>query len=104
LQIPYVEGKAGMAAIVDPDRKVDMEYLSIVLRGSLPPYARPLFIRLLDEIPRTATFKMKKRELAQEGYDIKTLGDPIYYLNRDGIYRPLSQEQYESLLSGKAGL
>jgi len=42
LQIPYVEGKAGMAAIVDPDRKVDMEYLSIVLRGSLPPYARPL--------------------------------------------------------------
>ncbi|XP_016930647.3 long-chain fatty acid transport protein 4 [Drosophila suzukii] len=104
VQIPYVEGKAGMAAIVDPDRKVDMEYLSIVLRGSLPPYARPLFIRLLDEIPRTATFKMKKRELAQEGYDIKTLSDPIYYLNRDGIYRPFSQEQYESLLSGKAGL
>ncbi|XP_016953585.1 long-chain fatty acid transport protein 4 [Drosophila biarmipes] len=104
VQIPYVEGKAGMAAIVDPERKVDMDYLSIVLRGSLPPYARPLFIRLLDEIPRTATFKMKKRELAQEGYDIQKLADPIYYLNRDGIYRPLSQEQYESLRSGKAGL
>ncbi|KAH8347801.1 hypothetical protein KR084_001084 [Drosophila pseudotakahashii] len=104
VQIPHVEGKAGMAAIVDPDRKVDMDYLSIVLRGSLPPYAQPLFIRLLDEIPRTATFKLKKRELAQEGYDIRALTDPIYYLNRDGIYRTLSQEQYESLRTGKSGL
>ncbi|KPU76856.1 uncharacterized protein Dana_GF11390, isoform B [Drosophila ananassae] len=104
VQIPHVEGKAGMAAIVDPNRKVDMGYLSVVLRGSLPPYARPLFIRLMDEIPRTATFKLKKRELAQEGYDLKILTDPIYYLNRDGIYRPLSQEQYEALRSGRAGL
>ncbi|KAH8401062.1 hypothetical protein KR009_002760 [Drosophila setifemur] len=104
VQIPHVEGKAGMAAIVDPARKVDMEYLSIVLRGSLPPYARPLFIRLLDEIPRTATFKLKKRELAQEGYDPDKLTDPVYYLNRDGIYRSLSQEQYQSLRSGSAGL
>ncbi|KAH8234138.1 hypothetical protein KR038_002176 [Drosophila bunnanda] len=104
VQIPHVEGKAGMAAIVDPARKVDMEYLSVVLRGSLPPYARPLFIRLLDEIPRTATFKLKKRELALEGYDLDKLADPIYYLNRDGVYRPLSQEQYEALRSGKSGL
>ncbi|EDX08527.1 GD11850 [Drosophila simulans] len=104
VQIPHVEGKAGMAAIVDPERKVDMEYLSVVLRGSLPPYARPLFIRLLDEIPRTATFKLKKRELAKEAYDIGQLSDPIYYLNQDGIYRPLSQEQHELLRSGKAGL
>lgn len=104
VQIPHVEGKAGMAAIVDPERKVDMDYLSVVLRGSLPPYARPLFIRLLDEIPRTATFKLKKRELAKEAYDIGQLSDPIYYLNRDGIYRPLSQEQHELLRSGKAGL
>ncbi|KAH8284570.1 hypothetical protein KR018_004560 [Drosophila ironensis] len=104
VEIPHVEGKAGMAAIVDPKRKVDMDYLSIVLRGSLPSYARPLFIRLLDEIPRTATFKLKKRELAQEGYDIGQIGDPIYYLNLDGIYRPLSQDQYAALRSGKAGL
>ncbi|XP_034120160.1 long-chain fatty acid transport protein 4 isoform X1 [Drosophila guanche] len=104
VQIPHVEGKAGMAAIVDPERKVDMDYLSIVLRGSLPPYARPLFIRLLDEIPRTATFKLKKRELANEGYDLTSLADPIYYLNRDGVYRQLSSEQYRSLQTGTAGL
>ncbi|XP_068146680.1 LOW QUALITY PROTEIN: long-chain fatty acid transport protein 4 [Drosophila tropicalis] len=104
VQIPHVEGKAGMAAIVDPQRKVDMDYLSIVIRGSLPPYARPLFIRLLDEIPRTATFKLKKRELATEGYNLRKLKEPIYYLNRDGIYRQLSQEQYQALQAGTAGL
>ncbi|BFG05660.1 long-chain fatty acid transport protein 4 [Drosophila madeirensis] len=104
VQIPHVEGKAGMAAIVDPERKVDMDYLSIVLRGSLPPYARPLFIRLLDEIPRTATFKLKKRELANEGYDLTSLADPIYYLNRDGVYRQLGRDQYRSLQAGTAGL
>ena len=99
-----MEGKAGMAAIVDPSRKVDVEYLSIGIRGSLPPYARPLFIRLLDEIPRTATFKLKKRELALEGYSLETVKDPIFYLNRDGVYRPLSGEQYASLQAGTAGL
>lgn len=99
-----MEGKAGMAAIVDPLRKVDMEYLSIGIRGSLPPYARPLFIRLLDEIPRTATFKLKKRELALEGYSPELIRDPIYFLNRDGVYRQLSREQYASLQAGTAGL
>ncbi|XP_034107092.1 long-chain fatty acid transport protein 4 [Drosophila albomicans] len=104
VQIPHVEGKAGMAAIVDPSRKVDIDYLSIVIRGSLPPYARPLFIRLMDEIPRTATFKLKKRELALEGYDLDRVSDIIYYLNRDGVYRELSAEQYKSLQAGTAGL
>ncbi|XP_017839937.1 long-chain fatty acid transport protein 4 isoform X1 [Drosophila busckii] len=104
VQIPHVEGKAGMAAIMDPERKVDMDYLSIVIRGSLPPYARPLFIRLLAEIPRTATFKLKKRELALEGYNLEAITEPIYYLNRDGVYRQLTAEQHALLLAGKAGL
>lgn len=102
--MPHVEGKAGMAAIVDPTRKVDMDYLSIVIRGSLPPYARPLFIRLMDEIPRTATFKLMKRELALEGYSLETVKDPMYYLNRDGVYRLLTEEQYAALQAGTAGL
>lgn len=99
-----MEGKAGMAAIVDPTRKVDMDYLSIVIRGSLPPYARPLFIRLLDAIPRTATFKLRKRELAQQGYNLHAIRDLIYYLNRDGVYRQLTEEQYAALQAGTAGL
>ncbi|XP_036330314.1 long-chain fatty acid transport protein 4 [Rhagoletis pomonella] len=104
VDVPYVEGKAGMAAIVDPDRKVDMQHLSAGVRGSLPAFARPLFIRLMNDIPRTATFKLKKRELVREAFDIRRIKDPVFYLNKDGMYRLLTQEQFEDLLEGRAGL
>ncbi|XP_023307303.2 long-chain fatty acid transport protein 4-like [Lucilia cuprina] len=104
VEIPHVEGKAGMAAIEDPDRKIDLNNLSVGIRGSLPPYAQPLFVRVMDQIPRTATFKMKKRDLMLEGFNMDNIKDPLYYLNKDGLYRPLTREQYQLLLEGKAGL
>ncbi|XP_055903657.1 long-chain fatty acid transport protein 4 [Eupeodes corollae] len=104
VDIPHVEGKAGMAGIVDPDRKVDMVQLSAGIRGSLPAYAQPLFIRLLTEMPKTATFKLKKRDLQVEGFDITKVKDPIYYLNKDGIYREMTQSQFDDIQSGKARL
>lgn len=93
-----------MAAIEDPDHKVDLQHLSVGIRASLPPYAQPLFIRVMNQIPRTATFKMKKRDLMLEGFDMKKITDPLYYLNKDGLYRPMTTEQYEALLNGSAGL
>lgn len=93
-----------MAGIVDPDRKVDLHQLSAGIRGSLPAYAQPLFIRLLPEMPKTATFKLKKRDLQVEGFDITKVKDPIYYLNKDGIYRELTPSQFDDLQTGKARL
>ncbi|XP_061399604.1 long-chain fatty acid transport protein 4-like [Musca vetustissima] len=104
VEIPHVEGKAGMAAIEDPDRKIDFQHLSVGIRASLPTYARPLFVRVMDQIPRTSTFKMKKRELMLEGFNIEKFKDPLYYLNSDGIYRPITQPQFEALKNGTAGL
>ncbi|XP_075166089.1 fatty acid transport protein 3 [Haematobia irritans] len=104
VEIPHIEGKAGMAAIEDPERKTDFQHLSVGIRASLPPYARPLFVRVMKEIPRTTTFKMKKRELMLDGFDINKITDPLYYLNNDGIYRPLTSEQFEALQNGTAGL
>lgn len=93
-----------MAAIEDPDRKTDFQHLSVGIRASLPPYARPLFVRVMDQIPRTSTFKMKKRDLMLEGFDMQKIKDPLYYLNSDGIYRPLTTQQFEALQNGSAGL
>ncbi|XP_067628869.1 long-chain fatty acid transport protein 4 isoform X1 [Eurosta solidaginis] len=104
VDVPHVEGKAGMAAIVDPDRRVDMQHLSAGVRGSLPAFARPLFIRLMNNIPRTETFKLKKIELVRDAFDICNINDAIYYLNKDGIYRLLTKKQFEDLLDGHAGL
>lgn len=100
--MPEAEGKAGMAAIVDPDHKIDLEHLAAGIKGSLPPYARPVFIRIMAELPMTGTFKLKKRDLQLEGYDISKITDPIYLLQNDGSYKRLAAEKYEEIKSGRA--
>lgn len=42
-----------MAAIVDPEHTLRLDQLAEGVRRSLPAYARPLFIRILDEAPLT---------------------------------------------------
>lgn len=103
-QIPEIEGKAGMAAIVDPDNKIDLEKLASGIKGSLPPYARPVFIRIMPELPMTGTFKLKKRDLQLDGFDLTKINDPIYLLQSDGSYKRLTNEKYEEIKSGRAKL
>lgn len=50
---PGAEGKAGMAAIADPDHSTDLERFSRELEKALPPYARPVFLRFLPEVNKT---------------------------------------------------
>ncbi|OWR46207.1 FATP protein [Danaus plexippus plexippus] len=59
--IPNVEGKAGMVAIADSEKKLDLAALAKGVNSSLPVYARPLFVRILPETPLTATFKLKRK-------------------------------------------
>ncbi|CAH0718003.1 unnamed protein product, partial [Brenthis ino] len=101
VSIPGVEGRAGMAAIADPDRKVDLVELAHGLHSSLPVYARPLFIRILPEPPLTATFKLKKRELIEQGFNLSLHEEPIYFLDQKlGEYIPLTQKLYDDLMLG----
>ncbi|XP_049289131.1 long-chain fatty acid transport protein 4 [Anopheles funestus] len=104
VDIPETEGKAGMAAIVDPEGKVDLEQLAAGIRASLPAYARPLFIRVLSEVPMTTTFKLKKRDLQVDGYDLNKIKDPIYFLQSNGTYRLFTVDDHETIKSGKARL
>lgn len=90
-----------MAAIVDTEGKLDLEQLGAGIRGSLPPYARPLFIRVLSEVPMTTTFKLKKRDLQIDGYDINKIKDPIYFLQPNGSYTRFSAEEFAIVSSGK---
>lgn len=93
-----------MAAIVDPENKLDIEHLAAGIKGSLPPYARPVFIRIMPELPMTGTFKLKKRDLQLEGYDITKISDAIYLLQNDGSYKRLDEEKHEEIKSGRAKL
>ncbi len=47
------EGKAGMAAIADPEHTTDLVKFSRDLEKALPPYARPVFLRFLPEVNKT---------------------------------------------------
>ena len=53
--IPLVdsEGKAGMASIVDRSGDVDVDRLGVEVSTRLPLYARPMFLRLVDQIEDT---------------------------------------------------
>ncbi|KAJ0171623.1 hypothetical protein K1T71_013173 [Dendrolimus kikuchii] len=101
VSIPNLEGKAGMVAIADPEKKLDLTLLAKGLRTSLPVYARPLFVRILPEPPLTATFKLKKKELIEQGYKPSSHSDPMYFLDqKSGEYVPLTQKLYDDLLLG----
>jgi hypothetical protein len=53
VEIPGAEGRAGMAAIPDPERKVDVAKMYVGMSEKLPAYARPIFLRFVDEIDLT---------------------------------------------------
>lgn len=55
VQVPGNEGRCAMAAIADED--LDMDALAVAVNKSLPPYARPYFVRLLKAVETTGKLK-----------------------------------------------
>lgn len=52
-QVQGMEGRAGMAAIVDLDDSLNLATLAEGLKKALPSYARPLFIRIVRKVDMT---------------------------------------------------
>ncbi|CAG4952138.1 unnamed protein product [Parnassius apollo] len=103
--IPHVEGKAGMAAIADPDNKLNLTELAKGMTSALPVFARPLFLRILPEPPLTATFKLKKKELIEQGYNPSLNSDPIYFLDqKTESYVPVNDKLYNDIVQGNIKL
>jgi len=77
VEVPRSDGRAGMAALV-VEEGFELAELRRILAMRLPAYARPLFIRIVDAIELTGTFKLKKQDLAVQGYDPGTMSDALY--------------------------
>ncbi|CAF1983617.1 unnamed protein product [Rotaria magnacalcarata] len=104
VSIPETDGKAGMAVVLDdPAAPTDMNTLATDLKkNGLPSYARPCFIRLTKHIELTGTFKVKKNLYQDEGFDLKLMTEPIYYLNQQKqTYERLTSEIYDSIMNEK---
>lgn len=94
-----------MVAIVDLKQQTDIQVLSKKVRENLPPYARPIFVRIVEKATVTGTFKLVKTDLQTEGYNIRTLvKDPVYIMGINGLYRPFTEQDYEDIKSGKMRL
>lgn len=79
VRIPGADGRAGMAAVVTAEgRDFDPDACAKVLSECLPAYAVPLFVRIVDEVDQTSTFKIKKSDLKKDGYDTSVVSDPLY--------------------------
>lgn len=101
--MPGSDGKAGMAAIVrDTKESFDLDGLADHLRKVLPKYAVPLFVRFVADFEWTATHKIKKTNLKNEGYDPALAGPDLYVLLPDGgKYEILNQEILSNIKAGK---
>ncbi|CAH0726566.1 unnamed protein product, partial [Brenthis ino] len=104
--VPDTEGRAGMCGIVDTNGTLDLDKLAKDLSRHLPPYARPIFIRVMTSMDMTGTFKMKKTDLQKEGFDPSLVkADKLYYLDLKQMkYLPLGPEEYQKILKGQIRL
>jgi len=101
VEIPGTEGRAGMAAIPDPEKRVDLASLYAGMVDKLPSYARPIFLRFVQEIDVTGTFKMKKRDLQEDGFNPDMMGQEVYIVdNTMKTYVLVTQETYNNIVNG----
>lgn len=104
-EIPGAEGKAGMVAIEDPEQKLNLGELLTKLKLHLPGYAIPVLIRLVKQLETTATLKIPKNVLQNEGFDINAIKDPIYLLDKQQTaYRKLDRQLFDELRAGRINL
>ncbi|CAI2735323.1 unnamed protein product [Schistosoma spindalis] len=109
VSIPGTEGKAGMAAIALEGLKLNStEEENLLCRineeftGNLPSYARPLFIRLCQNLTMTGTFKISKTEISRLGFDPNIdPSDHVYFLNpQTKVYQLVDQQLFNDINNG----
>ncbi|HEV7610444.1 MAG TPA: long-chain-acyl-CoA synthetase [Steroidobacteraceae bacterium] len=98
--VPGADGRAGTAALV-VDAQFDLSAFRADVARRLPVYARPVFLRLLRAIDFTGTFKPRKLELLDEGFDPARIEDPLYFDDpRAQAYVPLDAALFAAISAG----
>uniref|UniRef100_G1MXM9 Ubiquitin-related modifier 1 n=2 Tax=Neognathae TaxID=8825 RepID=G1MXM9_MELGA len=95
VEIPGIEGKAGMAAIADPENSCDLEGFASQLKKALPLYAQPVFLRFLHEVSKTRDIrnllKWIKQNLLKERPELFMQGESV----RPGILVLINDADWE---------
>ncbi|RWS25338.1 Long-chain fatty acid transport protein 1-like protein [Leptotrombidium deliense] len=105
VSVPGCEGKAGMAVIADPQRSVDLNNFFKKLQERLPQIAIPVFVRLVNRIDATSTYKLSKSKYQREGFKPSEIKDPVYYLNsKSKTYSLVDDKIFKQIESGEIRL
>ncbi|HIG41843.1 MAG: long-chain-acyl-CoA synthetase [bacterium] len=103
VEIPGTDGRAGMAAIVLKDgktlRSIDLQALTDHVIDALPSYARPVFIRILKELPTTTTHKLQKNDLRDNAYHLDKVQDDLLVMKPGTkCYSRLDSDFYDQVI------
>ena len=105
VQIPGTDGRAGMAAVVLAPNATFDPAAFYAHAEQLPPYARPLFVRIVPAMDVTGTLKQRKGDMQQQGYDPSRITDPLFYRDdASASYVPLTPELYHRINRGEVRL
>ena len=99
VRVGDLDGRAGMASIV-AGPEFDISRLAAFVDCALPAYSRPLFVRLRPEVETTGTFKYRKLDLVEDGFDPGKVREPLYFKDPEAGYVPVTRELYERILAG----
>jgi len=101
LKVPGTDGRAGTAALL-VNADFDLAEFRADVAQRLPPYARPVFLRILTSLEATGTFKPRKQDLVASGFDPALVNDPLYFDDaRSQRYVPLDVALYAAIAAGQ---
>ncbi|KAL8712219.1 MAG: hypothetical protein Q9225_006975 [Loekoesia sp. 1 TL-2023] len=110
VELPHHEGRAGCATIKCNDgMQLDQKVLNGVaahVRGKLPRYAVPLFLRVTKSMQATGNNKQQKHILRAQGVQpatIRSNGDQIFWL-KGGTYETFNDNDWGTLEAGRLKL
>ena len=105
VKVPQSEGRAGMVAFNCAIDEIKWNEFSDFVSEKLPSYAQPVFVRIIEELETTGTFKLKKNDLREEAFHLEKVGQDQIFIKKPGekSYVPLESDFYEVIMSGSAG-
>ena len=105
VKVPKSEGRAGMVAFNCNLDEFNWDDFSSFVIDKLPSYAQPIFVRIIEELETTGTFKLKKNDLREEAYHLDKVNNNQVFIKKPGqnTYVPLDRDYYEVIASGQAG-
>ena len=96
------DGRAGMAAIKvrgGADEAFDFAAFFGHCYAALPPFALPIFVRLVPALDETATRKVQKYRLVKEGFDPALVSDAVFSLDAKACtYTRLTADTLDAVL------